>query len=101
MDKKEEQQHAEMVAFVKKHHKVIEDDLRESDKNNFITKVTINYSTVEHNPMGGANASGYINGDKTLIFHIGLDIVTIDGKTKVGSCGLGASSKLTHFLGDE
>ena len=53
LDKKEEQQHAEMVAFLKKHHKVIENDLRESDKNNFIKSITIDYGTIDHNPMGG------------------------------------------------
>lgn len=57
-----------MVTFVKKHYKVIENDLRESDKNNFIKSITIDYGTIDHNPMGGIDVGGYVNENKSLKF---------------------------------
>ena len=100
MDKKEEQQHAEMVTFVKKHYKVIEDDLRESDRNELITKISINYSTVEHNPMGGIDVRGYVNNDKSLEFDTIIDKENVAGKSKIEVTNMTVSSKLDKLLGD-
>ncbi|GBG95172.1 hypothetical protein LFYK43_16310 [Ligilactobacillus salitolerans] len=100
LNQKEEQQHEEMVSYVKKYHSVIEDDLRESDKKNFIKKITIDYSSVEHNPMGGIDVEGYVNSDKSLRFDTNIDKVSVDGKIKVESTNMGISTKLDDLLGD-
>jgi len=101
MDKKEEQQHAEMVAYVKKYHKVIENSLRESDKNNFIEKITIDYNSVKHNPMGGIDVEGHVNGNKALYFNAGIDKITVDNQTKMELTDLGIASKLDEKMGDD
>ena len=101
LDKKEEQQHAEMVAYVKKYHKVIENSLRESDKNNFIEKITIDYNSVKHNPMGGIDVEGHVNGNKALYFNAGIDKITVDNQTKMELTDLGIASKLDEKMGDD
>src|SRR5699024_10146083 len=101
MDKKEEQQNAEMVAYVKKYHKVIENSLRESDKNNFIEKITIDYNSVKHNPMGGIDVEGHVNGNKALYFNAGIDKITVDNQTKMELTDLGIASKLDEKMGDD
>ncbi|WEV56440.1 DUF1310 family protein [Ligilactobacillus acidipiscis] len=101
MDRKEEQQHEEMVAYVKKYRGVIEDDLKRSDKNNFIKSITIDYDKVQHNPMEGIDVEGYVNDNKTLDFDGGIDKETIEGKEKVVSTGIGISPKLDKYLGDD
>ncbi|WEV56436.1 DUF1310 family protein [Ligilactobacillus acidipiscis] len=101
MDRREEQQQEEMVAYVKKYHEVIEDDLKQSDKNNFIKSITIDYSSVKRNPMGGIDVNGYVNGDKKLVFHSGIDKYTVGNKERVETNGVGITSKLAELLGGE
>ncbi|HIW89405.1 MAG TPA: DUF1310 domain-containing protein [Candidatus Ligilactobacillus excrementipullorum] len=101
MNQSAEHQHEEMVVYVKKYHQVIEDDLRESDKNNFIKSITIDYGTIEHNPMGGINVDGYVNGNRTLKFQSGLNNFVIDGQRKVEPMAMIISLKLNQKLGDE
>ncbi|WP_244056633.1 DUF1310 family protein [Ligilactobacillus pabuli] len=101
MNQRAEHQHEEMVAYVKQYQRVIENDLRESDKNHFIKSITINYNTIKHNPMGGIDVTGYVNGDKKLVFHSGIDKYIIENKEKIETDGVGITSKLAELMGDE
>lgn len=101
MNKKAEQQHEEMVAYVKKYHSIIENELRESDKKNFIKKIAIDYDTVEHNPLGGIDVYGHVNGNKEMKFHSGLEKVTVDGKVEIKTGGVDPSRKLYNALGGD
>ena len=57
----QEQQHQEMVAFVKENRQLIDDYFPRA-------KVTIDYDSLMQNPMGGIIVKGYLNGDKKLSF---------------------------------
>ncbi|CAH1857142.1 DUF1310 family protein [Convivina intestini] len=62
-------EHTKMVKIVEEHKGEIEDWVCEDDKHNFVKKITIDQSRTEHNPMGGVNFYGYVNGDESLGFN--------------------------------
>ena len=63
----QEQQHQEMVAFVKEHKYLVDEHFSKADS------VTINYDSLAVNPMGGIDFTGYLNGDKKLDFSTNID----------------------------
>ncbi|UQS84266.1 DUF1310 family protein [Bombilactobacillus thymidiniphilus] len=97
----EEQRQAEfkqeMIKQVREHVSTIEDSIRSYDKYNRINKITIDYDSVKHNPMGGINVRAYINDDKTLSCENNLNLTSEDGADKY-NVGGGMSNKLDDFF---
>ncbi|BDR59439.1 hypothetical protein XA3_18800 [Xylocopilactobacillus apicola] len=87
----------EMVKEVKKNEKRIERFVRSSDENKVVKTITIDYDSIEHNPMGGVMAKGYANGDKSLTFSVTISNDYVGDKRKY-SVGGGISSKLSDLM---
>ncbi|GBG95167.1 hypothetical protein LFYK43_16260 [Ligilactobacillus salitolerans] len=100
LNKKEERQHEEMVSYVKKYHKLIEDEVIDMDKRNSVHEITLRYNTIEHNPMGGINVKGYVNDNKSLVFYANLDKITVNGQNKMDASIGGTSPELAKILGE-
>lgn len=73
-------EHDKMVEIVysKEVKKIIEDDLKDYDKNalsdkGFIKSYKIDATTIEHNPMGGIMFDVYVNNDHKLLIFFTLE----------------------------
>ena len=62
-----EEQHQEMVAFVKENRHLLDDYFSKADT------VTIEYDKLKLNPMGGVDVQGYLNNDPKLDFWLNLN----------------------------
>ncbi|BDR59441.1 hypothetical protein XA3_18820 [Xylocopilactobacillus apicola] len=87
----------EMVKEVKKNEKRIERFVRSSDENKVVKTITIDYDSIEHNPMGGVMVDGYVNGDKELSFGVIISNNYVGDKREYNISG-GISSKLDDFM---
>ncbi|MFK5705555.1 DUF1310 family protein [Ligilactobacillus sp. LYQ139] len=65
--------HENMVRIVKAHEDVVDKWLLKDDKKKQVKIITIEYDKLDHNPMGGIDIYGYVNGDKKLEFNATLD----------------------------
>lgn len=63
----------EMVEEVKNNRKVVEKFVRDGDDHNKIKTITIEYGKLSHNPMGGIDVPGFVNGNKKLSFEYNID----------------------------
>ncbi|BDR59434.1 DUF1310 family protein [Xylocopilactobacillus apicola] len=98
---KDREFHEEMVKEVKKNEKSIEEFIRTDDKNKVVKTVTIDYDSIEHNPMGGIMVRCYVNGDKSLRFSVTISNYYIEDKREYSFSG-GISSKLDDLMnGDD
>ena len=76
----QQQQHQEMVAFVKENETIVFEYFHKAKS------VTLNYDTVQLNPMGGVDFSGYLDDDPKLKFYTNLDYFR--GTVKLGAVSL-------------
>ncbi|UQS84267.1 DUF1310 family protein [Bombilactobacillus thymidiniphilus] len=100
----EEQRQAEfkqeMIKQVKEHDQVWIDFLKSFDDNHKIKKITVDYDSVTHNPMGGIDFAGYVNDNKKLQFQANLDKMSEDGHDKYEASD-DISNELDDFLSED
>ncbi|BDR59433.1 hypothetical protein XA3_18740 [Xylocopilactobacillus apicola] len=99
-DQKDREFHEEMVKEVKKNEKSIEELVRNRDDNKVVKTVTIDYDSIEHNPMGGIMVRCYVNGDKSLRFSVTISKDYIEDKREYSFSG-GISSKLYDLMTED
>lgn len=104
MHEKQAAFHQEMVDIVKSKEatNIFENGIRKLDfkaftKEGIIQNYSVDYSTIEHNPMGGINVTLYINHDKGLYIFFTLD----KDNGKLTDNGGGNSTKLEKLLENE
>lgn len=62
-----------MVKAVYKHRDAVEAYIKDDDKYHRVKSIQIDKKSIEHNPMGGYNVSGYVNHDKKMTYNVTID----------------------------
>lgn len=92
------EQKEEMIKIAKEHKQEMDKEVRYGDKDHHIKSITYEWNSVEHNPMGGFELQGYVNGDKDLGFGISFD--SDDGGKNIYCYEYRESESLGKFIGD-
>lgn len=95
IDKKAAKEHAILVEIVKEHENLVKQDLHRDDKYHRIKSITVDYNTIELNPMNGIQFRGIVNNNKKLYF---VAMIYEEDSGKFESAGTDLSGDLDYLL---